>query len=578
MKQTLLFIAALLMALPLAASAQEETVLETQNSGCLGNTRGYMDEWVPAIVLEKEGNILTVEVQNYISNCATSDFVAKSNISGGSDGEPLTLSAEVQPVLGDILAYCLCPFNVTFTVRDLEVNTFYLNCEWYQGLVELTEGEPLVLQKEDYESLLSESKVWTMAYKLVVNPEVYGDVYKFVDTKLVGDTIINDIHFKQKYCREWQLGEEIPAEWNATDNYLGQDGGKIYLYSDKNKMMVEDMDMSLNAGDERLCYSQYDNDKEMPFRFVATAVSDTILNNTDRQVPRKCIHVTLSEDQTNDFAQDSDIWIDGIGSVKLGLDGMGMIQAAGSIPKLYRVTDGDAVIYQSTLPTSWVYHPLVEKGKKWTCHHNDTNLFIYDYFYTLEGDTVVAGKDCLKMYSENKDNTGAVVYEGALYEEDKKVYCFYPEKDEAELLYDFDCKVGDKLSRNSYEQILLSAETIEVNGRHAKRYEFQAQMSSGEDDPFVMGRIIWIEGVGSTNDFFNMLPLAGNYNFLKACEVNSEVIYQNLDLINDIMTIRQEMTPGNIIYDLQGRRLKSPQKGINIIRQSDGTTKKVIVK
>ncbi len=31
-------------------------------------------------------------------------------------------------------------------------------------------------------------------------------------------------------------------------------------------------------------------------------------------------------------------------------------------------------------------------------------------------------------------------------------------------------------------------------------------------------------------------------------------------------------------YSLDGRRLKSPQKGINIIRQSDGTTKKVIVK
>ncbi len=563
----------LTMTLPMAASAQDETVLETQHSGCLGNTRGYMDEWVPAIVLEKDGNILTVEVQNYISNCATSDFVAKSSISDGSDGEPLTLSAEVQPVLGHILAYCLCPFNVTFTVRDLEANTFYLNCEWYQGLVELTEGEPLVLKKEDYESLLSESKVWTMAYKATVNPEEYGDVYYLKDTKLVGDTIINDIHFKQKYCREWQLGEEIPAEWNATDNYLGQDGGKIYLYSDKNKMMVEDMDMSLNVGDKTTSYYQYDEDKEEPLCFVATAVSDTILNNTDVIKPRKSTHVKLE-----DYPADIDIWIDGIGSVTQGIDGLGLFQSTGAIPKLYRVTDGDAVIYQSTLPASWVYRPLVEKGKKWTCHHNDTNLFIYDYFYTLEGDTVVAGKDCLKMYSENKDNTGAVVYEGALYEEDKKVYCFYPEKDEAELLYDFGCKVGDKLSRNSYEQILLSAETIEVNGRHAKRYEFQAQMSSEEDDPFVMGRIVWIEGVGSTNDFFKMLPLAGNYNFLKACEVNSEVIYQNLDLINDIMTIRQEMTPGNIIYDLQGRRLNSPQKGINIIRQSDGTMKKVIVK
>lgn len=33
-----------------------------------------------------------------------------------------------------------------------------------------------------------------------------------------------------------------------------------------------------------------------------------------------------------------------------------------------------------------------------------------------------------------------------------------------------------------------------------------------------------------------------------------------------------------VYYSLDGRRLKSPQKGINIIRQSDGTTRKVIVK
>ena len=351
MKKWFTLLAMVLMAV--GANAQDLAVLETQNSGCLSRTRGYMDEWIPAIVLKKEGSILSVEVQNYISNCGTSDFVVNFSMSDGNNGEPCTLSAEVLPVISEEDEEdCMCPFNVSFTVRDFETNTFYLNCEWFKGLVELTDGEPLVLkEKEDYESLLSESKVWTMAYKAAVNPEEYGDVYYLKETKLVGDTIINDIQFKQKYCREWKLGEEIPTEWTATDHYLGQDGGKVFLYSDRNKMMVEDMDMSLNVGDERLCYYQFDDDKEMPFRFVATAVSDTILNNTDRQVPRKCIHVLLPEDQTN--AQDSDIWIDGIGSVRLGLDGMGMIQATGAIPKLYKVTDGDAVIYQSTLPPSW---------------------------------------------------------------------------------------------------------------------------------------------------------------------------------------------------------------------------------
>ena len=331
------------------ANAQDQTVLETQNSGCLSRTRGYMDEYIPAIVLKKEGCILSVEVQNFISNCATSDFMVNFSMSEGNNGEPCTLSAEVLPVRSEEEADCMCPYNVSFTVRDLEANTFYLNCGWYKGLVELTDGKPLVLkEREDYESLLSESKVWTMAYKAVVNPEEYGDVYRFVETKLVGDTIINDIHFKQKYRREWILGQEKISQWSATDEYLGQDGGKVYQYSDRNKMMVEDMDMSLNIGDKTLCYYQYDEDKELPFCFVATAVSDTILNNTDIIVPRKSIHVYLE-----DYPADMDIWIDGIGSVTLGIDGLGLFHATGAIPKLYKVTDGDAykgnsdVIYQN---------------------------------------------------------------------------------------------------------------------------------------------------------------------------------------------------------------------------------------
>ena len=31
-------------------------------------------------------------------------------------------------------------------------------------------------------------------------------------------------------------------------------------------------------------------------------------------------------------------------------------------------------------------------------------------------------------------------------------------------------------------------------------------------------------------------------------------------------------------YDLQGRRMEAPQKGINILRSEDGKTKKVIVR
>ena len=137
------------------AQGEELPISDKQNSGCLWRARGYEDEgepiedWqepIPTIILTKEGSILSVEVQNYTSNCGTSDFVVNSNMSEGSDGSPCTLSIDVVPVTGDDLEDCMCPFNVSFTIRDFEPNSFYLDCWWYKGLVELTEGKPLVLE------------------------------------------------------------------------------------------------------------------------------------------------------------------------------------------------------------------------------------------------------------------------------------------------------------------------------------------------------------------------------------------------------------------------------------------------
>lgn len=222
------------------------------------------------------------------------------------------------------------------------------------------------------------------------------------------------------------------------------------------------------------------------------------------------------------------------------------------------------------------YRPIVEQGKKWTYHH-DAYQDAYDYYYMLEGDTIVAEKDCLRLYSENKDNTGIVAYEGALYEENKKVYCFYPGKDEPILLYDFECEVGNTLNIAGVELIVLSIENNEQKGKSVKSYTFQAQrtMDDGKDT-FVMGTLSWIEGIGATLDFFNMLPLYGNYNHLRACEMNGEVLYE--DLTSVIRTAHKDRMSDCAIYNLQGRRMSKPTKGINIIRQNDGTLKKVIMK
>ena len=132
-----------LMFSPMLASAQ--TVSDVQNSGCMRETQSAASQWVPTIVLTKEGSTLSVQLLNYVSNCCTDDFNVTSNISGGSDGEPCSIAINVVPVV-EYECDCNCPFNVSFTVHDLEPNSFYLDCWWYDGQVELTEGEPLVLE------------------------------------------------------------------------------------------------------------------------------------------------------------------------------------------------------------------------------------------------------------------------------------------------------------------------------------------------------------------------------------------------------------------------------------------------
>ena len=58
-----------LMFSPMLASAQ--TVSDVQNSGCMRETQSAASQWVPTIVLTKEGSTLSVQLLNYVSNCCT---------------------------------------------------------------------------------------------------------------------------------------------------------------------------------------------------------------------------------------------------------------------------------------------------------------------------------------------------------------------------------------------------------------------------------------------------------------------------------------------------------------------------
>ena len=152
MKNKFLFLALmLLIGTQVAVDAQELTLSDVQNSGCLdskharANGRANINEYNrrPTIILTKEGTILTVQLYNYEANCGTTDFEVTPSISGGSNGAPYSVSIQVIPI-GDE-EDCICPYNISFTIHDLEATDFFFSCCWFQGLVTLTENKPLVL-------------------------------------------------------------------------------------------------------------------------------------------------------------------------------------------------------------------------------------------------------------------------------------------------------------------------------------------------------------------------------------------------------------------------------------------------
>ena len=228
MKRTLFFMACVLASLTM--SAQDDlTVEDIQNSGCLRETRGEGSEPLPTIVLTKEGNVLSVQLLNYESACGTADFKVTPTVNDGKDGDPLSVSISVVPyIYGDELPDCYCPYNVSFTVRDVEDNPFYLKCWWYEGLVTLEEGKPLVL-----EDIYEEATIDGMKYTL---------------RKAMGRALLAD--------GSTQKGEvTIPSKLNYEGNTYQVIGISFSAFNDNKNLTkviipktIKNMDLSNNIG------------------------------------------------------------------------------------------------------------------------------------------------------------------------------------------------------------------------------------------------------------------------------------------------------------------------------------------
>ena len=216
-----LFFLFILMLSPMLASAQ--TVSDIQNSGCLSETRGEDSQKIPTIVLTKEGSTLSVQLLNYEENCGTTDFIVTPKVST-NESEPCIVTVKVDPVIPQGY-WCICPFNVSFSVHDLEPNSFYLDCWWYKGMVELTDGVQLALENNNPNTpkYFPTGMTWE---EIVVDPymeqeNVNARIYEIGTDTIIGDItykkVLKDNVFSGLCVREsgdkvWLLAKEYPTE------------------------------------------------------------------------------------------------------------------------------------------------------------------------------------------------------------------------------------------------------------------------------------------------------------------------------------------------------------------------------
>ena len=564
MKRTLFFMVCVLASLTM--SAQDDlTVGDIQNSGCTALTRGAEDEeLVPTIVLMKEGSILSVQLINYEANCCTHDFGVMPDISGGSDGEPCSVSISVAPDnLWD--CDCICPFNVSFTVRDLEPDCFYLKCWWYEGMVELTDGEPLVLEYK-----IENVTIDGISFRLI------KVMHKAMLMKWTSDE--DDLRIPSEVTYE---GESYTVTCIAKDAFWNIENASKITFPKTIRSTDLNMDGIIWANPVRECKSLewIEVEEGCPLFSsidgVLFAENKTMLLGYPIASPRETYTVPEGVTKIRSGAFHHNKYLRKLVIPEKVTDlGWHLFSDTKSLEELYikGVLDPDCMytlfdgmdtkvvvyvqpsqvdkfkdIYKGPvypLPEQTIddvpYRPFVEDGKVWKTGYifSGNPVKCVEYYY-FDGDTIIDGKTCKQMMSQRYVSPGfptydivsqwpSLNYEGAWYEEDKKVYQYISVEKRFQLMYDFSADANDTLQiyKDHPPYIISSKKTGGIKGFKGV---YRNVMMTLEGELLDDNISTWLEGVGNIAGPTYCVYLGEELykDFLMSCTVGDEVIYLN---------------------------------------------------
>ena len=260
------------------------------------------------------------------------------------------------------------------------------------------------------------------------------------------------------------------------------------------------------------------------------------------------------------------------------------------------------------------YTPLVREGVKWECalkvidyKDNDGRVeLIYPYSIELIGDTLIENmnyKKCFYIF-DDKNLATSNIPRAFLREDvaDRKVYARfnpdyrYNDIEEPEfvgmdhsgcyevLLYDFANIINPDQSWNfDFKDATVETTKLNLGGKSLTMYD--------------INWLQFIESIGFVGSNFGDMSYGSLYGDLLApmdqympciCDMsypmfyrfvdNGTVVYENpATKIESVKNDNNNATDEGR-YDLNGRRLSQPAQGVNIVKMSDGTTRKEMVK
>ena len=585
MKNLLLFI---LMLSPMLASAQ--TISDVKDNDCHTETLGGK----PTIVLTKEGSTLSVQLLNYEENCCTDYFNVTSSISDGNDSVSIIVAPDAE-----YICTCHCPFNVSFTVRDLEPNSFYLDCWWYKGMVNLTEGEPLVLEYKT-----ENANIGNMTF-ILLKPMYQAMLMNWV-------TAAEELHIPSEVTYE---GETYTVTSISKDAFWNTENATKITVPKTITSMDIDYDAAIYANPFRECkslewieveegcplFSSVDGvlfakNKTMLLGYPIASLRKTytvpegVTNiRSGAFVHNKYLQkLVIPEEVTNlgwhlfsDTNSLEELYIKGVLEPECMNALFGDMNTKvvvyvkpSEVEKFKAVYKGPVYPLPEQIDDDIDYRPLLEEGKVWTYHYHGYNGREFNVGRIIDGDTIISGQAYKKIY----DKVGGQ-YQYALREEGKKVYMVDDHYETESLLYDFSKDAGDVIDELVYPLIVASVDTIDIDGVKFRRMRVQDANQPVEewDDEMINMYNFWIEGVGSECLLESSIRGNGNYYNLLSCQINGRVYTQQELLATGIDEVKTEKSKqkgqNSSVYNLYGQRINRLQKGLNIV---DG--RKVVVK